>query len=943
MEFSINIKTFNWLTVIFVIAFIRIGATTSQLKDILELPNPEQNVMPFEPVRYSNPNVSNNYQSSTKINARGMGHLYFITKKFMDFILEGQAFPEGFITVKNSMVVISDDYYSLVMHYGYLVLVMLCGLLLGVIVPFIGLIFCCCRCTGKCGARTQPFDKRYDTCRRHFLAFILSSLTVVIMFGVVCAIVTNEYMEEGAQNIPKTVRISVRDTKLYINNTRKEVNTLLVTNFGELDIVLNGLLRRSGEIVKDKLGEISKAAVLSNLTTIVQGLKTIRTDLDNMDSLTKSLQKNARALEIALKSVREMLLERLKLCRNERACMEFLSKYNITALTLEANFTQLLDRYLPQLPDVTISLHNVSGLLANDIESEVIKGRDQFDRIKLSIQRSVDRTIPDIAMEITKAGDILRRKADSVTKVLDKIESYIDSIPYRKIDEGEVSLRQYTQYRYYTGLVVSLVLVVVLFCLAVGLLCGYCGHRPDPLYNDDCCDKGTASRFLMLGVWVMFLTFSGIVVITLAYMLTGSITDRAVCTPLHNTNSDPTFALLDSLVNITSIFNPPPSNKQLNLSTIISECHRNKSIYEVLDLESGSMLEYTQKFNLPDKVRQLSDSIVLSSNIVIITPAAEQQLRALAASPLNTIDLTMYTAVLNDKITSIDLLQMASALNHTALKLPPSQENVKTLLQTEAMYLEVHQEKQVGVMVQLSKQLHGNASLLSNHLRFNHSSLKHAVDSLLSDLKQAQKTLNSQGPAIVRKLAEEFGKEFGIHIDSYLAKVESEASHDIGRCWPVSLVYNASVISLCNNILDPYNGFWLSVGCVVLLFLPSIILSVKLATLYQKSDPYPGALVEAEYLYDAYGERDNVPLQNVGGKKKRRPKKKHGASGGAYSAPLGRGERSQAMPPSDDRPAQWDQYNPNAPPRYPAMSSEYERPPPYYFPGPTQPVSSANP
>lgn len=95
MEFSINIKTFNWLTVIFVIAFIRIGATTSQLKDILELPNPEQNVMPFEPVRYSNPNVSNNYQSSTKINARGMGHLYFITKKFMDFILEGQAFPEG--------------------------------------------------------------------------------------------------------------------------------------------------------------------------------------------------------------------------------------------------------------------------------------------------------------------------------------------------------------------------------------------------------------------------------------------------------------------------------------------------------------------------------------------------------------------------------------------------------------------------------------------------------------------------------------------------------------------------------------------------------------------------------------------------------------------------------------------------------------------------------
>jgi prominin 1 len=31
----------------------------------------------------------------------------------------------------------------------------------------------------------------------------------------------------------------------------------------------------------------------------------------------------------------------------------------------------------------------------------------------------------------------------------------------------------------------------------------------------------------------------------------------------------------------------------------------------------------------------------------------------------------------------------------------------------------------------------------------------------------------------------------------------------------------------------------------VLLFFPTIILSAKLSTLYQKSDPYPGPLVEA--------------------------------------------------------------------------------------------------
>ncbi|KAF6199321.1 hypothetical protein GE061_007347 [Apolygus lucorum] len=932
-------KTFFGLVVLF-----GVSQCTSVPKKGLILPAPEQNVMPFEPVQYSPPNISNDYHSSTKINARGMGHLYFITKKFMDFVLDPQAFPEGFLKVENGGVDISKDYTSLVFHYSPLVLISVGLLFLGALVPLIGLLFCCCRCAGKCGSRTQQFDKKYDTCRRHFLAFLLSTVTVIFMFGVVCAFVTNEYMEEGAKNIPKTVRAATRDSKLYLNNTKKEVSTLLVTNFGELDLVLNRLLRKSGEIVKDKLGDISKAAVLTNLTTIVHGLKVIRNDLASIDSLTNALQGNARTLELALRDVRETLLNRLRMCQHERVCIEFLNKYNITALTLESNFTQL--------PDVTISLENVTSLLARDIEDEVVKGKNEFDRIKLNIQQSVDRTIPDIAKEITKAGAVLKSNSDKVIKVLDKMESYIDSIPYRSLDQKEAQLLEYAQYRYYLGLGVCLVLVVVLFCLSAGLLCGYCGRRPDVHYTDDCCDKGTAARFLMMSVWIKFLTFSALIAVVLGYMLTGSMVDRAICNPLRHPTTDSTFALLDKAVNLsdiyTSIGEDASKLRPLNLSTIITECHRNTSIYHLLGLESGSMLEYSQKFNLPEKVRQLSDSIILSSDIVIITPLAEQQLRALAASPLNTIDLTMYTAVLNDRITSIDLLQLAAALNHTAMRLPPHQHEVKVRLQNEAMYLEVHQERQVELMVKLSKQLHGNASLLSNHLKFNHSSLKLAVDSLLRDLKQAQKTLNSQGPAIVRKLAEEFGKEFGIHIDSYLARVDEEAKKNVGKCWPVSLIYNATVVSLCNNILDPYNGFWLSVGCAVLLFIPAIILSVKLSTLYQKAEPYPGALIEAEYLYDAYAERDSVPLQNTGavggggggGKKKRKPKKKTSNSNTGYHLGRGGDPRVVAQPPppqTDERaPQSWEGYNANAPPRYPAISSEYERPPPYYFPGPNQ-------
>ena len=38
-------------------------------------------------------------------------------------------------------------------------------------------------------------------------------------FGVVCAFVTNEYMEDGTQKLPSRLRNSINDTKMYLSNT----------------------------------------------------------------------------------------------------------------------------------------------------------------------------------------------------------------------------------------------------------------------------------------------------------------------------------------------------------------------------------------------------------------------------------------------------------------------------------------------------------------------------------------------------------------------------------------------------------------------------------------------------------------------------------------------------------------------------------------------------
>lgn len=69
-----------------------------------------------------------------------------------------------------------------------------------------------------------------------------------------------------------------------------------------------------------------------------------------------------------------------------------------------------------------------------------------------------------------------------------------------------------------------------------------------------------------------------------------------------------------------------------------------------------------------------------------------------------------------------------------------------------AQYLEMHQINQVNTMVQLSRYLDGNATQLSEHLRFNQSSLREAVYKMLQQIERAQEFLDAKGPQIVGKV-----------------------------------------------------------------------------------------------------------------------------------------------------------------------------------------------
>jgi prominin 1 len=91
----------------------------------------------------------------------------------------------GFVVVQENGSVqlarLEVEWRTLLAHYAGVVAVLAVGLLFAVLMPCVGVVFCCCRCCGRCGARSQPFEKRRDPCRRIGFGIMLAGITTIIL------------------------------------------------------------------------------------------------------------------------------------------------------------------------------------------------------------------------------------------------------------------------------------------------------------------------------------------------------------------------------------------------------------------------------------------------------------------------------------------------------------------------------------------------------------------------------------------------------------------------------------------------------------------------------------------------------------------------------------------------------------------------------------------
>ncbi|KAI1295479.1 Prominin-1-A [Halotydeus destructor] len=916
------------------------------------------------------------YEAPMSFSARGMDHLYLMNQLAMKE-LQPPGVPNEILKDElfvDPLEVVKENRSQLLSHFWGMILTSTIGLCLAIVVPLVGLLVCCCWCDSgpkkkpsrsrsRGNHRESPYQatsvssqvisprthrsksrsrRKYkvesgcDSFCRSLCGTIHFALLLLVSFFVICAFVTNEYVRNGLHELPTTLNQSLDDVQLYLNNTQYEVNTLLRTNFGQLEDELNESLDKSGLIVKNRLALVSQAVALENLTEIVSKLDTIQTDLKLLAQETNELRNSLHLLSTGLHRAKKDLEKVFKECSHP-VCSALRSKYRFILEKFRVS-TRLDD-----LPDLSPLMNNISALLQADIVHEVQRGKQAFDRISIKIQTAVNDSIPDIKRQIRAVGYELASTAKDINEAL--------RVPFKDIRRGKENIyigaqyiEEYEVYRWYACLGASGIVLAVLACYTLGLLKGVCGHQPTVNEYRSRRRKPPSTFLLKCGIFFLFLFFGPLLLAAVALFLVGGVSDRVGCYYLEHPNDNGTKQIISLLQKQFDEQNVADSMKLIrgvkpNIAEVLSRCHQNRSLYNALQLYQynkiqlggdklvegfniSTILQFKDRYTIEERLETFLTKVdVNPAPIVILTREGNDLLDRLKDTSLGTLNFSSFAELVNQRVTPLDLITVANDLENEAKLLPPSQIDHSTSLKNIAIMLESYQLKVISKIHHSVERLRSGAGKIEKKAQYGSRGLKEALTDLLNQAKKAQSFIEQKGRTEIRKVAKGFVQDMSSLIDQYSQHVVGEVENSVGRCEPVSRAVNASVMAICKEVVLPFNGYWLSMSSSLLLLLPATFCAYVLSNLYSKLKRGRNRrhiAADSDLALENL-EEDDIPLAHVA----------HKNESSSYAVDH-RGRHSYlesgTSAPSAPVPLDHDNWSPGAPP--PHM---YSRPPPYNF------------
>lgn len=720
--------------------------------------------------------------------------------------------------------------------------------------------------SGPYRSRSVPPSLRFESgchpCLRTFFSSNLFILLLLISFFAVCAFVTNEYVDSGVKQLPRSLNHSMDEVQSYLNNTEYEVDNLFRVNYNQLENEINLRLDTSGMIIKHKLAVASEAIALVNLTDIVMEFNDTKFRLERLDRELSILRSRLNTAKRGLGDFRT----KIENCPNEQ-CTVLKKKYR------DLESFRIFSHY-ERLPDVKNLIKKITQLIDSGIVAQVQRGKDDFERFGALIQREVNGTAPDVKIQLSVVGKRLSGVASDISQSI----RWSDHL-FNHTRSGTKKLNQYSdyeQYRRYACLVGASVISFILICYTFGWLYGSC--RPQPTartYKTRVKTSASASFPFSCGIFTVFLLFLPLILATIVLFMTGSIGDKIVCRvikhPEHK-QSKQIYAmlqnkLLGSNLSVSSTDEDKVSIEKIdgkelkiyrpNYADLIARCHQNQSIYKVFKLDqydkvfliddgrgrkisigfdrgfySNSSPEFKRIANIDVKLRELISRIDVDGlRVTLLSSQAEDTLRNSAGLSFDDIENSFARLYDNGvSISPIDIEQLIK--DFQTQRASVTNPDVESDLTLASIMATSFQEQLLPNITSSILNLKEGVRHLKLRMYHGRNSFGTVTQELVAKIRSAEKQLRSNGSTLFKMAASEFIEELNALIDQYAAHVKNQVENTIGQCEPVSRAFNSTTFALCDDIILPFNGYWLSAAASLILILPATLLAYALKGLY---------------------------------------------------------------------------------------------------------------
>ena len=232
-------------------------------------------------------------------------------------------------------------------------------------------------------------------------------------------------------------------------------------------------------------------------------------------------------------------------------------------------------------------------------------------------------------------------------------------------------------------------------------------------------------------------------------------------------------------------------------ASLIEKCHANETIYHILQLDKiyniSKLTDWRTNYGIGEYIENLKNKIQLEqlSQITLLSPETSIDLENLAKSKISDMDFSQFTTLLENEITRIDLdnfIERLKILKDQVYRFD-STRFIAPKLENEALWLGT-MNKLVKEMKSTVTHLKETVIELEENSKFNHTSMRHAINSLLSQANRATEMIQKDGPELISSLTDQYVTETVEIIDEYVDRVIDNIRFVVSFSKNIDLVLN---------------------------------------------------------------------------------------------------------------------------------------------------------